>query len=113
MTEAPVIAADRFPVSVLREDGSAMFSKVRVIMTQPDERGIGRITAWTSPEDVVIDTNYDRTASQFGPKSQDWYVATDLGEVIIRSLGGCGCGDRLKHWTPPQFQPYRIGRRLR
>jgi hypothetical protein len=112
MTEAPVIAADRFPVVLMDETGTVTHPKARVILTQP-ENGIGRITAWITPENIVLDTNYDREASQFGPRSQDWYVQTDLGEVIIRALGGCGCGDRLKHWVPEQFQPYRIGRPLR
>lgn len=108
----PLIAADRFPVALLTDEGSVTHSKARVILTQA-ENGVGRLTAWTSPEVIVYDTNYHYAESQFGPKAQDWFVATDLGVIVIRPLGGCGCGDRLKHWTPEQFQPYRLGRRLR
>lgn len=108
----PLIAADRFPVALLTGEGSVTHHKARVILTQAID-GTGRLTAWTSPEAVVIDTNYHFADSVFGPKSQDWFVETDLGQIVIRPLGGCGCGDRLKHWTPEQFQPYRLGRRLR
>lgn len=106
----PTIAADRFPVSMLSAQGSVMHPKGRVILTQPDD---GRITMWIAPGEVVFDTNYQVEGSVFGSRSQDWFVETDLGQIVIRALGGCGCGDRLKHWTPEQFQPYRIGRPLR
>lgn len=114
--DAPLIAADRFPVSLLYySDGGTVpgHPKARVILTQPVD-DVGRMVAWTSPEDVVCDTAYTYSTSQFGSRSSDWFVETaDFGQIVIRTLGGCGCGDRLKHWTPEEFQPYRLGRRLR
>lgn len=114
----PTIAADRFPVSILMADSSKAYSvihpKARAILTYGDDGQLGgRFTVWTAPEAVVLDANWSRSGSIFGPKSMDWFVETDLGQYVIRPLGGCGCGDRLKHWTPEQFQPYRLGRPLR
>lgn len=113
----PTIAADRFPVSILMADNdgaySVAFPKVRAILTHNADNTGGRLTMWTAPEVVVFDAEWLREGSQFGPKSQDWFVETRMEQVVIRPLGGCGCGDRLKHWTPERFQPYRLGRPLR
>ncbi len=116
----PLIAADRFPVSLLfcagNGEATLLHPKVRVILTYDDGIGSttgGRMTAWSAPGEIVLDSNWTREGSQFGAKSQDWIVETELGQIAIRPLGGCGCGDRLKHWTPEQFQPYRLGRPLR
>lgn len=111
----PLIAADRFPVSLLVYDNGAAvpwYPKVRVIMTQPVD-DVGRIIAWEAPGVIVFDTEFVYSNSRFGSNSDDWFVDTRQEQVVIRPLGGCGCGDRLKHWTPEEFQPYRMGKRLR
>lgn len=104
---APIVAADRFPVSIT---GAVEHVKVRAVFTQPKE-GVGRLVVWISPETRILDTVFRVESSVLGNRGADWVVDTDEGEVVIKSLGGCGCGDRLKNMIP--WQPYRLGRPLR
>lgn len=104
---APIVAADRFPV---RLTGAVEHAKVRAILTQPTD-GVGQFHAWLSPENKVLETAFYVEESVFGGRARDWVVATDAGQVGISSLGGCGCGDRLKSFIP--WHPYQIGRPLR
>lgn len=104
---APIVAADRFPV---RLTGAVEHAKVRAILTQPTD-GVGQFHAWLSPENKVLETAFYVEKSTFGGRAATWKIVTPLGDVRISSLGGCGCGDRLKSFIP--WSPYQIGRPLR
>lgn len=110
MSDALTIAEDRFPVDVVTDDTT--LRTVRLIMTRPTD-GVGLFKVWTAPDVLAIDTTFDLTASNIGPKQADWGVVTEAGPVVVKSSPGCGCGNRLKWWSPPEFQPYKKGRPLR
>lgn len=112
MSDTPVIAEDRFPVDVTVEATGAFHREARVIMTRPAD-DVGTLKVWTAPGVVVLDTTFRLSESNIGPKQADWGVTSEDGAVIIRSSVGCGCGNRLKWWSPPEFQPYKKGRPLR
>lgn len=105
-----VIVADRFPVKLLGPDGAVTHAKAKVVLTKPDEQGTGRLLAWTSPDHPVYDVPFERDASTIGNKGTDWWFDTSIGRIGVRSAGGCGCGDRLKGWHPPELTPYQLGR---
>jgi hypothetical protein len=106
----PVVVADRFPVKLLDGDGVVTHEKAKLVLTQPDEHGVGRLLAWTSPEVMVYDVAFRRPSSLIGARSVDWVLDTDLGHVGVRTASGCGCGDRLKGFHPPELLPYQMGR---
>lgn len=105
-----VVAVDRFPVDLLDGQTQLMLHHlVKLVMTRPVD-GIGRLKVWASPELVVLDTTFGLAESDIRSKQVDWSVQTPNGIVIVRSAPGCGCGNRLKHFTPPEFTPYKMGR---
>lgn len=107
MSDTPVVAVDRFPVDVIAPGGMT-YRTCRLIMTQPVD-GVGRLKVWSAPGVLVVDTDFLLEASNIGPKQADWHVATGAESVVVRSSPGCGCGNPLKWWSPPEFQPYRMG----
>ena len=107
-----VIAEDRFPVDVTVESAGQHYREARIIMTRPDD-DVGTLKVYAAPDVVVLDTTFRLSESNIGSKQSDWGVTTDDGAVVIRSSVGCGCGNRLKWWSPPEFQPYKKGRPLR
>lgn len=104
-TEAPIVAVDRFPVDVVA--GEATWREVRLVLTTPVD-GVGRLIVWTAPDVAVLDTTFTLDGSDIRTKQVDWTIATDLGPIVVRPRHGCGCGNRLKYWTP--FTPMRMGR---
>jgi hypothetical protein len=108
VSNAPVVAVDRFPVILHAPDGTVT-REVRVVMTKPQD-GVGELIAWSAPDREVLRTSFKLDDSDIRSKQVDWTLATDAGVVIIQPQHGCGCGNRLKYWTPPEFQPYKMGR---
>lgn len=106
MTDDPVIAVDRFPVDVIKSDGT-MLHQVRLVLTQP-QNGVGELKVWTAPDVLALDTSFTLADSNIGSRQMDWGIQTPQGVVAIRSSGGCGCGNRLKYWQP--YTPMRMGR---
>lgn len=110
MSNDQIVAVDRFPVDLIDGQTSLMLHhQVKLIMTQP-VNGVGRLKAWSAPDVEVLDTEFDLAESDIRSKQVDWGVATSNGPVVVKSSPGCGCGNRLKYWTPPEFQPLRMGR---
>lgn len=103
----PIVAVDRFPVDVIA-DGTTL-RQVKLIMTQPQD-GVGRLKVWSAPDVLALDTDFDLAASDIRSKQVDWSVSTDDGVVVVKSSPGCGCGNRLKYWQPPEFNPLKMGR---
>ena len=106
MSDTPVIAVDRFPVDVITDQET--LRTCRLIMTKPQDGGAFKV--WTAPGVLAIDTTFDLAESDIRSKQVDWGVATGTGPVVVKSSPGCGCGNPLKWWSPPEFQPYRMGR---
>lgn len=107
---APVVVFDRFPVIVHTPDG-VVYREVKVIMTKPQD-GVGTLKVWSAPDVVVLDTTYVLDESDIRSKQVDWTITTSEGVVVIQPQHGCGCGNRLKMYTPPEFTSYRM-RKLR
>lgn len=105
-TEAPVVSVDRFPVQVVFDDRHLF--EARVILTQPDTEGVGTLYVWTAPDRLVLQTSYQLHESDIRSKGVDWSITTDVGVVVVKPSPGCGCGNRLKYFTP--FTPMRMGR---
>jgi hypothetical protein len=111
--EPAVVAVDRFPVNVVTSD--LVLREVKVIMTEPVD-GVGRLVVWSSPEQVALDTSYYPAESDIRSTNQaDWTVQTADGVVVIQSMHGCGCGNRLKMFRPAEFATHKLrrGSRLR
>jgi hypothetical protein len=104
---AAIVAVDRFPVDVVTDDG--LLRQVKLILTQP-QGGVGRLKVWSAPDVLALDTDFDLEASDIRSKQVDWSIQTEAGVVTVRSSRGCGCGNRLKYWQPPEFSPLKMGR---
>jgi hypothetical protein len=102
------VAVDRFPVIVHLPDGTVT-REAKVIMTKPQD-GVGTLIAWSAPDREVLRTTFTLDDSDIRSKQVDWTLSTDLGVVVVQPSPGCGCGNRLKHFTPPELQPYRMGK---
>lgn len=108
-TASTIVVADRFPVQLI--DGeTVVHATAKLVLTRPDEAGVGRVLAYSAPGVALYDTTFDRAASFIGPANLDWVLDTPEGRLIVRSAPGCGCGNRLKGYVPQELQPYRLGR---
>jgi hypothetical protein len=106
---APVVAVDRFPV-IVHTPGGAVYRDAKVIMTRPVD-GVGSLKAWAAADHPpVVDTTFDLDNSDVRSRQVDWSLDTPDGVVVVQPSPGCGCGNRLKYWTPPEFTPMRMGK---
>ena len=108
-----VVAVDRFPVNVSTSDKT--LREVKVIMTEPVD-GVGRLVVYSAPDVKAIDTDYFPAESDIRSTNQaDWTIQTAEGVVVVASMHGCGCGNRLKMYNPPEFATHKLrrGSRLR
>lgn len=109
-TGSTIVVADRFPVMVIDAGGEVVHTAAKMVMTRPDADGVGRLLIYSAPDNPLYDVQFYRSSSDIGSQAKDWTLDTSVGRVVVRSAGGCGCGNRLKGWTPQELQPYRLGR---
>lgn len=108
-TTSTIIVVDRFPVQLIDSE-ALVCAEAKLFLTRPDENGVGGLLAYSAPDVALYDTTWSRPDSTVGPNSVDWLLESGEGRLIVRSAPGCGCGSRLKGWTPQVLQPFRLGR---
>lgn len=104
----PVCAFNRFPTTVTGPDGGVV-REARTVITCPDGDRPPRLLVWASPGVPLVDAELDLGASVIGRPRQTWQVVTSAGTYRVEHSSRCGCGNRLKRWTPPQLEPLRMG----
>lgn len=106
---APVVAHYRFPTVVTSPDGGTV-REARTVITIPQGDQPARLLVWAAPGDPLVDAALDVGASTIAGPRTSWVLVTDGGSYGVAPGRSCGCGNRLKHWTPPQLAPLRMGR---
>jgi hypothetical protein len=99
-----VVIRDVFPAVV--RFGPSTLRSARAVVTR------SRIYVWTAPGAPAATFAYDPAASEVPPLNapRNRPTALVLGDgssLIVEGQRGCGCGNRLKGWTP--WRPYRKG----
>lgn len=105
---APVTAFNRFPTIVTGPNGATV-REARTVITCPDGDQPARLMVWAHPGEPLVDAVINLDASVIGRPRQTWQVVTAAGTYTIDRNSRCGCGNRLKRWTPPQLEPLRMG----
>lgn len=108
-TVSTIVVVDRFPVQLIDSE-RLVHASAKLFLTRPDETGVGGLLAYEAPDVALCDTTWSRPDSTIGPNGTDWLLETGVGRLIVRSAPGCGCGSRLRGYTPQVLQPYRLGR---
>jgi hypothetical protein len=99
-----VVIRDVFPAVV--RFGPSTLRSARAVITR------SRVYVWTTPGTPAAAFAYDAAASEVpplnAPRSRPTaLVLGDGSSLIVEGQRGCGCGNRLKGWTP--WRPYRKG----
>ena len=90
--------ASWWPADVTLPDGTAL-RRCRVYITTTD------LVVFTDPEVPAFEAAVDFAQTPQPPAGNTWPrpsidVHTDAGRAVVSPTGGCGCGHRLKRWTP-------------
>lgn len=95
------VMASWWPASVAYPDGQAT-ARARVYVTGDGYVEVydqaGGTYCWRSRLDF---TETPTPPSEMGWPRQPVDLHTDDGLIVVQPLGGCGCGHRLRAWTPP------------
>lgn len=90
-----------FPVKVLAPDGSTRFADCRMIYDGTST------TVWTWPSGAPQPQPVLRIAGPPVTDGKTHTFETGDGTVTVVESEGCGCGARLKNYTPMSARPAR------
>lgn len=107
-TTAPIVAHYRFP-TVVTGPGGATVREARTVIVCPDGDRPARLMVWAAPGEPTVDAELDLDQSTIGRPRDTWLLVTAAGTYGVAPGRGCGCGNRLKRWTPPVLEPLRMG----